>query len=127
MRTLNSITAAIHRTTLALGCVVALGACTSWRETPAPAPTAPHEFTGPVHVIRHGTFSLVLRDAHVKGDTLYGYSANTRMAVALSDVQAIRQQGQSALQMVGTVALGAAAAFGAYVLWAFYGMARSRS
>ena len=121
MRSPDFITRAIRRMTLALGCVFALGACTTWREAPPPAPAALHEFTGPVHVIRHGgAFSLVLRDAYVKGDTLYGYSAKTLMVVALRDVQAIRRQKIEPLRTAGAMAVGAVVALGAFVVLALH-------
>ena len=120
MRSVESIIRTFRRTTVALGCVVALGACTTWRETPIPAPAALHELTGPVHVIRNNTFSLVLRDAYVKGDTLYGYSGRTRMAVALRDVQAIRRQKSEPLQTIGAVVGVTAAALVTLVVVALY-------
>ncbi|HEU4560072.1 MAG TPA: hypothetical protein VFS20_19635 [Longimicrobium sp.] len=99
----------------ALGCALALGACTSWAQAPAPAPAALHEFEGPVEVVRHDRFSLLLHDAYVKGDTLYGDRAGTRMAVALRDVKAIRRQKVEPLQTAGAVVGATVAAFAALV------------
>lgn len=120
MRSVEFIIRTFRRTTLALGCAFALGACTTWVEAPTPAPAALHEFPGPVEVIRHGTFSLLLRDAYVKGDTLYGTRAGTRMAVALHDVKAIRRQKSEPLQTFGAVVGVAAAALVTLVVVALY-------
>ena len=113
MSSLASITRAMRCMMLAMGCALAPGACTSWIETPPPGPSALHEFAGPVEVVRHGTFSLLLRDAYVKGDTLYGDRAGTR--VALRGVKAIRRQKSEPLQSLGAVAGVALVAFAALV------------
>ena len=86
MKLLHSITRAFRRIVPVLGCAFALGACTTWIETPPPTPTAIREFDGPVRITRPDGFSVVLRDAYVTGDTLYGYHSGTRMAVPLRDV-----------------------------------------
>ncbi|HEU4560071.1 MAG TPA: hypothetical protein VFS20_19630 [Longimicrobium sp.] len=117
MKALHSITRAMRRILLALVCALALGACTTWRERPTPAPATLREFTGPVHVIRHGTYSLVLRDACVKGDTLYGYSDRTRMAVALRDVRAIRRKRIEPIRSVAAGVVGAAVTWATLVFY----------
>lgn len=116
MKFLHSITRALRRLVPALGCALTLGACTTWVEAPPPAPAALTEFSGPIRVIRNDGFAVVLRDAYVRGDTLYGYppGADTRMAVALQDVRGTRRQELDPLRGFGVLAVGAVVAFGVY-------------
>jgi hypothetical protein len=122
MRTLDSITRTIRRTTLALGCAFALGACTTWREAPPPGPSTLDEISGPIRVVRPDGFSVELRDAYVTGDTLYGYPPGTgpRIAVPLRDVVTTQRREVDPLRSLGALAAGAAAAFGTYVLMMIY-------
>lgn len=92
MRSLHSITRAFRRIVLALGCALALGACTTWTEAPPPAPSARREISGPVRVVRPDGASVVLHDAYVAGDTLCGFRSGTRMAVPLQSLQAIQRR-----------------------------------
>ncbi len=127
MKSLDSITRAFRRIALALGCALALGACTTWREAPPPAPAALREFDGPVRVIRHDGFSTELRDAYVRGDTLYGYDSKTRVAMPLRDVKAMETRKLDALRSIGAGVAYTVAALGALMVVVFYEMGRSRS
>ncbi|HEU4560067.1 MAG TPA: hypothetical protein VFS20_19610 [Longimicrobium sp.] len=117
---LESITRTFRRMVPALGCALALGACTTWIEAPSPAPARRHEFSGPVRITRSDGFSVVLNPAYVTGDTLYGYTGGNRIAVPLQDVRTTHRRELDPLRSIGAAAVGAAAAFGAYVVMVLY-------
>jgi hypothetical protein len=121
LRSLDSTTRAFRRTTLALSCALALGACTAWVETPPPAPSPLNEISGPIRIIRDDGFAVVLHDPYVRGDTLYGYppGTRTRMAVALKDVRTTRRREFDPLRGFGALAVGAVVAFGLYAFGTF--------
>jgi hypothetical protein len=127
MKSIGSITRTMRRVVPALACALALGACTTWIEAPPPGPSALNEISGPIRVVRPDGFSVVLRDAYVTGDTLYGYPSGTgiktgtRMAVPLRDVVATQRHEMDPLRSLGALAVGAAATFGTYVLLLIYG------
>lgn len=109
MRSLDSITRAFRRATLALGCALALGACATWVEapTPAPAPDALRKLSSAVRVVQHDGSSVQLRNAYVRGDTLYGYSSETRVAVPLREVAAILRKETELERSSGALAASA--------------------
>lgn len=125
MKSLDSITRAMHRITPVLGCALVLNACSTWVEAPPPGPSPLNEISGPIRVVRPDGFSVVLRDAYVAGDTLYGYHEETRMAVPLGDVVTTHRREVDALRSLGAVAVGAAAAFGAFMLAMVYAYSSS--
>jgi hypothetical protein len=118
MRFLEFIPRATSRT--ALGCLIALSACTTWEGAPPPppAPSARDEIRGPIRVVRADGFAVVLHDAHVTGDTLYGYreGTGTRMAVPLPEVVTTQRRRIDPLRSLGALAAGAAVVLGAGAL-----------
>lgn len=124
---LKPITRAFRRIAPALGCALALGACTTWVEAPSPAPAALHEFSGPVRITRSNGFWEVLNPAYVTGDTLYGYTGGNRIAVPLQDVRTTHRRELDPLRSIGAAAVGAVAAFGAYVVMVLYTYGNSNS
>ncbi|HEU4560070.1 MAG TPA: hypothetical protein VFS20_19625 [Longimicrobium sp.] len=120
MKFLDSITRAMRRIAPVLGCALVLSACSTWVEAPPPGPSPLNEISGPIRVVRPDGFSMVLRDAYVAGDTLYGYHEETRMAVPLGEVVTTHRREVDPLRSLGAAAVGAAAAFGAFVLLVLY-------
>lgn len=127
MRTLDSITRAIRRALLALGCAYALGACTTWTELPAPRPATLRELGGPVRVTRHDGYSMELRDVSVRGDTLYGYQSDNRVAVPLHEMKAMQKRYIDPVRTVGAGVIYAVAAFGTLIFLALNLIDESRT
>ncbi|HEU4560069.1 MAG TPA: hypothetical protein VFS20_19620 [Longimicrobium sp.] len=127
MRTLDSVTRAIRRTLLALGCALALGACTTWTELPMPSPATLRELGGPVRVIRHDGYSMELRDVAVRGDTLYGYQAETRVAVPLHELKTMEKRYIDPVRTVGAGVIYGVAAFGTLIFLAINLIDESRT
>ncbi|HEU4560068.1 MAG TPA: hypothetical protein VFS20_19615 [Longimicrobium sp.] len=117
MRSLDSMTRTFRRAILALGCGLALGACTTWVEapTPAPAPDALRKFSSTIRVVQHDGSSVRLRNAYVTGDTPYGHHSGASMAIPLHEVRATRRRELDPFRGFGVLAVGAVVAFGVYV------------
>lgn len=97
-----------------------LAGCTSWRV----ASTPPAQFTAGstelVRVVRRNGTEVTLREAQVRGDTLYGTPSpvpGQRLAIPLSDVRTIEVRQGDTAKTVGLVVGVTAAVAGALILW----------
>lgn len=112
MRSVESTIRACRRIIPALGCALALGACTTWVEAPAPATV--DQVSAPLRIIRNDGFAVVLHDAYVKGETLYGHHSGAPLAIPLREVKATRRRELDPFRGFGVLAVGAVVAFGVY-------------
>jgi len=117
----------VRRTRLSIAaavCMLATGACHSWRTQPGPAPEAIGRLngTGTVRVTRRDLSVLVISNPTVVGDSTVGSIGNPpqRAAVAVADVQRIDARRVSAAKTgglaVGTVVLVSALVIAAAVV-----------
>jgi hypothetical protein len=111
----------LRRSLLAGSFALPLGACTTWMEAPNPSPPATNVVPGPLRITRRDGFSIVMEHVSVRNDSVVGHEQghdDRLVAVALADVRKTERQDVDLLGSLGGAALGVAAGFGAYVLYA---------
>jgi len=89
-----------------------LGACTTWRSRPVSEPGAAAFVAKQARVTRADGTALVLADAQVRGDSLWGTAARgARVAVALRDVRRVevRRPNELGTAILATFAAAAVA------------------
>lgn len=112
-----------RRPILALCCLLALGACTTWEEQSAPAPAAAGREIRAVRLTLDDGFSMVLENAVVRGDSIVGTppDRSVQTAVALADVKKAEIRRIDPASTFWTVFLGVVAAAVAFPYVALYG------
>jgi len=92
-----------------LACAL-LGACTTWQARPVAHPGAPAFVARRLRVTRADGTALVMRNAHVRGDTLAGAAEPDGAVVALALADVRRVEVRRANEVAGVALLSLAIA-----------------
>ena len=88
---------------LYLTLTIGLSGCYSWHAYEYPSPDAAEPVPFRLRATRHDSSQVVLTDAVLRDDTLYGYSKSQSVTIPMTDIAGLHREKLSASRTLGTM------------------------